>query len=187
MTSYWVQWHLKSPSSRLFTQPFIQVQIKENTKAPHHWPTCTKGQYPGKCFHLMTSSCCLVRLNGIHLFMVSITEICLKTTHVKLQLDFFGLNELILKQPLSFSNPYYCCCRAPHISLPNSPWQVELSAEQVDFLLNPIWAVLKNVKFCRLGKLVKKSDTSSPVLQMIPNKHYTVQSSYNQVQHDKHN
>ena len=30
----------KSPVSRLFTQPFIQAQIKENTKAPRHWPLC---------------------------------------------------------------------------------------------------------------------------------------------------
>ena len=27
----------KSPASRLFTQPFIQTQIKENIKAPRHW------------------------------------------------------------------------------------------------------------------------------------------------------
>ena len=42
-------------------------QIKENIKAPHHWPLwgestghrwipLTKGQLRGKCFHLMTSS-----------------------------------------------------------------------------------------------------------------------------------
>ena len=30
--------HLKSPASRLFTQPFIETQIKENIKAPRHWP-----------------------------------------------------------------------------------------------------------------------------------------------------
>ena len=30
-------WHLKSPASRLFTQPFIQTQIKENIKALCHW------------------------------------------------------------------------------------------------------------------------------------------------------
>ena len=34
----WARWRLKSPASRLFTQPFIQVQIKENIKAPHHRP-----------------------------------------------------------------------------------------------------------------------------------------------------
>ena len=32
--------HLKSPASRLFTQSFIQTQIKENIKAPRHWPLC---------------------------------------------------------------------------------------------------------------------------------------------------
>ena len=57
-----------TPASRLFTQPFIQTQIKENIKAPRHWPLCreftgdrwiprTNGQLRGKCFHLITSSC----------------------------------------------------------------------------------------------------------------------------------
>ena len=67
MTSQWVQWHLKSPASPLFTQPFIRAQIKENIKATRHWPLCwgeftgdrwiprTNGQWHGKCFHLMTS------------------------------------------------------------------------------------------------------------------------------------
>ena len=56
-----------SPASRLFTQSFIQLQIKENIKALRHWPLWgeftgdrwiphTKGQWRGKCFHLMTSS-----------------------------------------------------------------------------------------------------------------------------------
>ena len=34
----WARWYPKSPASRLFTQPFIQAQIKENIKAPRHWP-----------------------------------------------------------------------------------------------------------------------------------------------------
>ena len=34
------RWRLKSPALRLFTQPFIQARIKENIKAPHHWPLC---------------------------------------------------------------------------------------------------------------------------------------------------
>ena len=38
MTSWWERWHLKSPASRLFTQPFIQAQIKEKIKAQRHWP-----------------------------------------------------------------------------------------------------------------------------------------------------
>ena len=39
-----LQWRhngrLKSPASGLFTQPFIQTRIKENIKAPRHWPLC---------------------------------------------------------------------------------------------------------------------------------------------------
>ena len=38
LTSQWARWRLKSPASGLFTQLFIQVQIKENIKAPRHWP-----------------------------------------------------------------------------------------------------------------------------------------------------
>ena len=60
----------KSPASRLFTQPLIQAKIKENIKAPRHWPLCgeftgdrwiprAKGKWRGKCFHLMTSSLCI--------------------------------------------------------------------------------------------------------------------------------
>ena len=67
MTSLWAWWYLKSPASRLITQPFIQTQIKENIKAPRHWPLCgeftgprwiprTNGQLCGKSFHFMTSS-----------------------------------------------------------------------------------------------------------------------------------
>ena len=37
VTSKWARWRLKSPVSRLFTEPFIQAQIKENFKAPRHW------------------------------------------------------------------------------------------------------------------------------------------------------
>ena len=36
---------VKSPASRLLTQPFIQTQIKENIKAPRHWPLC--GEFTG--------------------------------------------------------------------------------------------------------------------------------------------
>ena len=32
------RYRLKSAASPLFTQPFIQTQIKENIKAPRHWP-----------------------------------------------------------------------------------------------------------------------------------------------------
>ena len=45
--------HLKSPSSQLFTKPFVQVQIKENSstslvfvRAIHQWPVNSKHQRP---------------------------------------------------------------------------------------------------------------------------------------------
>ena len=38
ITSQWAWGNLKPLVSRLFAQPLIQVQIKENIKAPHHWP-----------------------------------------------------------------------------------------------------------------------------------------------------
>ena len=36
--SQWARWHLKSPASKLFNQPFIQAQIRENIKVLRHWP-----------------------------------------------------------------------------------------------------------------------------------------------------
>ena len=38
VTSGWARWRFKPLASWLFTQPFIQAQIKENIKAPRHWP-----------------------------------------------------------------------------------------------------------------------------------------------------
>ena len=63
----WRRWRPKSRESLLFVQPFVQVQIKENIKAPRHWPLWgeftgdrwiprTKGKWRGKCFLLMTFS-----------------------------------------------------------------------------------------------------------------------------------
>ena len=43
---------LKSPASRLFIQSFIQTLIKENIKAPRHWPLCGEftrtGEFPAQ-------------------------------------------------------------------------------------------------------------------------------------------
>ena len=36
---------MSAMACRLFTQPFIQVQLKENIKAPRHWPLW--GEFPG--------------------------------------------------------------------------------------------------------------------------------------------
>ena len=67
MTSKWAWWCFKSPASRLFTQMFIQAQIKENIKAPRHWPLWGEFIVTGKSpaqrasnvenIYLMTSSC----------------------------------------------------------------------------------------------------------------------------------
>ena len=56
----------RQPHDCLLNRLF-KAQIKENIKAPRHWPLCgeiagdrwiprTNGQLRGKCFHLMTSS-----------------------------------------------------------------------------------------------------------------------------------
>ena len=81
MTSSWVRWRLKSPASRLFSQPFIQGadQRKHQRAASlafvmgiHRWPvnSLTKGQYRGKCFDLMTSSCNTSKVQKSHFGML---------------------------------------------------------------------------------------------------------------------
>ena len=70
LTSWWAWWRLKSPASRLFTQTFVQAQIKESfaslafvrrirTGGGWGWGWGWGGGGGGvtrKCFHLMTSS-----------------------------------------------------------------------------------------------------------------------------------
>ena len=48
MAPQWAWWHLKSPASLLFTERFIQAQIKENIKAWHHWPLCGNSLLTGE-------------------------------------------------------------------------------------------------------------------------------------------
>ena len=38
VTSLWAWWRPKSPASWWFAQPFVEAQIKENSKAPRHGP-----------------------------------------------------------------------------------------------------------------------------------------------------
>ena len=38
VTSQWARKRLKSLAYRLFAQPFVQAQIKENIRTPRHWP-----------------------------------------------------------------------------------------------------------------------------------------------------
>ena len=37
VTSQWLPRRPKSPESRVFVQPFVQGQIKENIEDPRHW------------------------------------------------------------------------------------------------------------------------------------------------------
>ena len=55
VTSQWARWHLKSPASRLFTQPFIQAQIKKKYQSSasqafvwgvHRWPVNSPHKWP---------------------------------------------------------------------------------------------------------------------------------------------
>ena len=60
MSTYSLQWRQNGrdsvsnhqPNDCLFSQQFIQTQIKENTKAPRHWPLCGKftgtGEFPAQ-------------------------------------------------------------------------------------------------------------------------------------------
>ena len=45
MTSQWARWRLKSTAFWWFPQSFVQAQIKENIKAPRHWPL--RGEFTG--------------------------------------------------------------------------------------------------------------------------------------------
>ena len=45
VTSSWQRWRFKSPAPLLFTQLFIQAQIKVNIKIPRQWPSC--GEFTG--------------------------------------------------------------------------------------------------------------------------------------------
>ena len=66
MTSKLARRHLTSPAPQLFTQPFIEAQIKKYQSSAslafvrgiHWWPVNSphKGPVTRKCFHLMTSS-----------------------------------------------------------------------------------------------------------------------------------
>ena len=60
-TSQWARWRLKSPDSRLFTEPFIQAQIKKTHQSSaslafgrgiHQWPVNSphKGPVARKMF-----------------------------------------------------------------------------------------------------------------------------------------
>ena len=87
--------------NRLFRcrSSFIQMQIKENIKAPRYWPLYgeftggrwiprTNGQLRGKCFHLMTSSCCICLFWGTAVHHMGTATEC-TSTHNQISMNVF--------------------------------------------------------------------------------------------------
>ena len=89
---------LKSPASRLSAQPFVQVQIKEITKAPRHWPlwgnSPVNGEFPAQrtsnaetlpfddvimepWFHLSFCSLYSLTVTDYHIPIYSYMNICI--------------------------------------------------------------------------------------------------------------
>ena len=87
LTSYWPRWRHKSPASRLFAQPFIQTQIKENLKAPRHWSFCGEftgtGEFPAQRASYAENACIWWRHHEIRkkatctTSHMTCTEVCL--------------------------------------------------------------------------------------------------------------
>ena len=76
----------KSPASWLFTQPFIQAQIKKHQSSSslafvwgtHQWPVNSPHKWPvtQKCFHLMTSSWVYRPLLGLPTVTSCLMDVC---------------------------------------------------------------------------------------------------------------
>ena len=71
-TSQWARWRIKSLASWLFTQTFVQTQVKKNIRA-HRWPVNSphKGPVTRKMFPFdeCQINLCLPRQNGRHFEM----------------------------------------------------------------------------------------------------------------------
>ena len=96
-----MQWCLKSPAPRLFTQPLIQAQIKENSASlafvgeftGDRWIPRTNGQKRVKCFDLMTSSWIAFRITWSSLALAhgtSETMLSIWVNTIKLDTYFMG-------------------------------------------------------------------------------------------------
>ena len=126
-----LQWRHNEHDGVLNHQPhecllnrLFKAQIKENIKAPRHWPLWgeftghpwiprTKGQWRGKCFHLMTSSCFSDKCHRLYLprpgygrlhlpaipaLLIRISSLCslFLNSSAKLRTDFIKLTSRIL-------------------------------------------------------------------------------------------
>ena len=99
LTSKWAWWRHRSPASILFTHQFVQAQIKENIKAPRHWPLWEEftgaGEFPAqKASNAENVSICW-RHHGFHknIFPLPRTSQVLKfTENVKIS-QASGINQ----------------------------------------------------------------------------------------------
>ena len=93
VTSQWAREHLKSPASRLFTQAFIQTQIKENIKAPRHWPL--RGEFPRKW--PVTWKMCpfddviMSAMDSHHIADKNVKHVTFSTVHLSVALSFLHI------------------------------------------------------------------------------------------------
>ena len=100
MSSNWERWRLKSPASPLLTQPLIQAQIKENIKAPRHWPLCGNSPLTGEFPAQMASNAKIVSIWWRH--HVSTGRIFAGTPTFYIQYDENGALSIQQRNHLNF-------------------------------------------------------------------------------------
>ena len=108
MTSLWTRWRLKSPASRLFTQPFIRDQSKHESSAslafvwgihqwpvnsPHKWPE-TRKMFPfddvimGKrSLTWFLSEFLLLMMNSIHFYIRQLSKWSTRSREISRHLE----------------------------------------------------------------------------------------------------
>ena len=116
MTSQWPRWRQKSPASRLFIQSFIQAQIKENIKAPRHWPLCGEftgtGEFPAqRASNAENVSILWRQLDLLDCLLIWVYRAMV--THVyEFLMRFYGLQHLNFQLVAVYSF-IQACCRNP--------------------------------------------------------------------------
>ena len=76
-----------SPASRVFTQPFVQAQIKEDIKAPCHWPSPVTGEFPAQRASNAENVCIWWRHHVMNIQMAGSCSPRVGAAWVKEQLD----------------------------------------------------------------------------------------------------
>ena len=127
LTSYWPRWHLKSPASRLFTQPFIETQIKENIKAPRHWTEAIYNEMQMLTFWWNSHHWLHWKLSKWQLPVLPMMKISSKWWHF--HFSVCGVIPDILCEPKPLHYPEPCFHAPPHlllVSLTKCQWQLAI-------------------------------------------------------------